>query len=87
MIRLFVHATIILFLTALTQIGGVAWMVALYVRRKFALGQPAFAVSFVTIYSILSVAVVYTAPMFGREPMRSVATESTVIAMQSPRCV
>lgn len=59
-------------------------MVALYVRRKFALGQPAFAVSFVTVYSIFSVAVVYTAPVFGREPIRCIATESTVFAMQSP---
>lgn len=58
MLRFLFHAFFILFLTVLTQIGGLAWIGALFFRRKL----PAFVLAYVA----LAVAASWIAPSFGR---------------------
>jgi hypothetical protein len=59
--RVFGHGLIILGLTALTQLGGLAWLVALRFRRRL--------VAFVVIYAALWGAAQVAAPVFGRVPV------------------
>lgn len=58
MSRILFHAVIVLVLTLVTQIGGVAWLIALFFRRRI--------VAFVLTYLGLAVATFATAPLFGR---------------------
>jgi len=58
MIRFVTNAFIVLALTILTQIGGVAWLVALFFRRRL--------VAFLLAYSALTAAALWVAPSFGR---------------------
>lgn len=58
MLRFLFHASVIVFLTILTQLGGIAWALALATRRRL--------IVFVLAYSVLSVGAVHTAPLFGR---------------------
>ena len=52
------HAAWITFLTLLTQIGGIAWLIACLFRRRW--------LAFVALYAALSIAALWIAPMFGR---------------------
>lgn len=61
MLRFFVHAIIVLGLTALTQIGGIAWLVAIFFRHR--------AIAFIVFYAALTVASILVAPTFGRVPL------------------
>lgn len=61
MVRILFHAVVILALTALTQLGGIAWLVSLAFRWRL----PAFLVA----YAALSALAVWTAPVFGRVPL------------------
>lgn len=56
--RVLGHIAIVLFLTALTQVGGVAWLLRLAFRRRL--------VAFVGLYAVLSLAAMLLAPMTGR---------------------
>lgn len=59
------HATLITLLTLLTQLGGLAWALALFFRRRllaFALG-----------YTLLWGAALVIAPLFGRVPLSCTA--------------
>lgn len=58
MLRYPIHAAIIVTLTLLTQLGGVAWLAALGFRRRL--------IAFVVAYVILVVSAVWIAPTFGR---------------------
>ncbi len=58
MIRFVGHGMIVLFLTALTQIGGLAWLLALFFRRR--------VLAFVAAYVALAGAALLIAPQFGR---------------------
>lgn len=58
MVRFTVHAFIILVLTVLTQIGGLAWLVAMVLKRRL--------IAFLVAYSALSMASIWVAPFFGR---------------------
>lgn len=58
MLRLALHAVIFLALTVLTQIGGLAWLLACLVKRR--------VLSFIIAYAALSVATTWVAPAFGR---------------------
>lgn len=58
MLRVIANAGVVLFLTILTQIGGLAWLAALFFRRRF------FA--FLILYVAMTVAAVWIAPNFGR---------------------
>lgn len=59
--RIAAHAGLIVALTLLTQLGGIAWVVALLARRRL--------VAFVAAYAVLWVGAVWTAPAFGRVPL------------------
>ncbi len=59
--RAALHLTLILLLTALTQIGGLAWLAALVFRRRL--------LAFTLAYAALWGAAYVTAPLFGREPL------------------
>ncbi|WP_232204283.1 hypothetical protein [Roseobacter sp. CCS2] len=56
---------IILLLTALTQIGGLAWLVALAFRKRL--------LSFLLIYTVMTVATTLIAPSFGRTALSCTA--------------
>ena len=74
MIRSVIHALAILLLTLLTQLGGLAWLIALFCRRRL--------IVFVVAYATLSVSALWVAPMFGRVPLPCLAGET--YRMQSP---
>ncbi len=58
MARLILHVLVILVLTVVTQIGGLAWLVAVFFRRRLLV--------FLGLYAALSVAAIWIAPHFGR---------------------
>jgi len=62
MLRVFWHTAILGFLTIVTQVGGVAWIVALFFRRRLLV--------FLVAYAGISLAVTQIAPQFGRVPIR-----------------
>jgi len=68
------HAVWVVFLTLLTQVGGLAWLLALLVRRRW--------LGFIGIYTALSVAAVFTAPLFGRVPLPCLSNGA--LQLQSP---
>lgn len=55
------HTVIVLVLTIVTQLGGLAWLASRFFRRKI--------VAFLVIYAALSVTAIFVAPMFGRVPL------------------
>jgi hypothetical protein len=65
MLRVVGHALIVFVLTIATQLGGVAWLVALFARRRV----PAFLLAYV----VLSVSSVWVAPIYGRIPLSCTA--------------
>lgn len=67
------HFTIIVFLTLLTQLGGIAWFLALAFRKTF--------LAFILMYFALSVVTIWIAPNFGRFALS--CFESGPLAMQS----
>ncbi len=73
MLRYLLHITIVVILTLLTQVGGVAWLFALAFRRTL--------LAFAVIYFALSVVTVWVAPNFGRVALS--CFESGPLAMQS----
>jgi hypothetical protein len=60
-LRVFLHATLILTLTVLTQLGGLAWLVALGFRRR--------VIVFLVVYAALWGGAQGVAPVFGRVPV------------------
>jgi len=58
MIHIIFHFVIILGLTILTQIGGIAWVVALFFRWKIP--------TFLLAYTAVTIATIWIAPNFGR---------------------
>ena len=73
-IRLLWKLFLVLFLTALTQLGGVAYILAHFFRRRFQ--------AFCIIYLALSIAAIWAAPFFGRQPLTCFGAEG--LRMQSP---
>ena len=73
MAKFALHSLLVLFLTLLTQIGGIAWLAALKFRPRF--------LSFAVIYAILCAATLLIAPQFGREPLP--CTSDGPLRMQS----
>jgi len=74
------HGLAILILTALTQLGGIAWLLALVMRALFL----RFWVFFFAIYLSLSVAAHYAAPLAGREPLPCLDSGPSQIAVLNP---
>lgn len=68
------HALWVVFLTALTQLGGLAWLLSLRLRRRW--------LGFVAVYTALSVAAVFVAPLFGRVPLPCLSNGA--LQLQSP---
>ncbi len=56
--RVIGHFFVVLVLTLLSQVGGLAWIVALFWRRRL--------VAFLITYAVLGLSAVWIAPMFGR---------------------
>jgi hypothetical protein len=73
MFRIFINTLIILILTVLTQIGGLAWGIALFFKRRL--------ISFVVAYAAFSLAAIWIAPHFGREALS--CSESGPLQVQS----
>jgi hypothetical protein len=73
LIRFFGHGLIVLVLTLLTQLGGLAWLIALLFRRRL--------VVFLLAYAVIWVGVQWVAPLTGRVP---VPCSGQVLRMQSP---
>ena len=61
MMRVIGHTTLIIFLTLLTQLGGLAWLFALCFKRR--------VLMFGAAYLALSISALMVAPVFGREPI------------------
>ena len=74
MIRIILHLTIIIVLTLITQLGGLAWLIALTTRHRIA--------AFAAAYIALSLGAVWVAPLSGRVPLPCIAGGS--LQMQSP---
>lgn len=66
MTRFLANAGVVLLLTILTQIGGLAWLFALFFRRRL--------VVFVLAYAALTTATIWIAPSFGRVPLNCFAS-------------
>ena len=60
-LRLIAHGLWILLLTLLTQLGGIAWLLALAFRRRWLV--------FLPIYAALSLSAAWIAPALGRVPL------------------
>lgn len=58
MLRFIGHSFAVLTLTVITQVGGLAWVIALFFRRRF--------IAFVLAYAVLTVAAIWVAPKFDR---------------------
>lgn len=58
MLRFITNSCVVVFLTILTQIGGLAWLIALFFRQKL--------VAFLLAYMALTTAAIWIAPSFGR---------------------
>ncbi len=61
MLRVTLHVLWIVFLTMASQLGGVAWLIALFFRKRITV--------FICAYIALSVGALFTAPLFGRVPI------------------
>ncbi len=71
MIRVTFHALIFIFLTLLTQLGGLAWLFAICFKRR--------AIVFSAAYLLLSVGAMFVAPVFGREPVPCISKDTFVM--------
>lgn len=74
MLRIVFHSLIIVFLTLFSQLGGIAWLIALLFRRRIPV--------FVTAYVALALGALWVAPMLGRVPLPCLTGEA--LRVQSP---
>jgi hypothetical protein len=85
MVKVLFRCGLVVFLTLLTQIGGLAYLIALFVGKAFRLDKLwKRGLAFLTVYSILSVGAVFLAPAFGRVPLPCLKTADVRLAVQSP---
>lgn len=84
----FIHLTLVVLLTLLTQIGGLAYLLALVCARRVSrtgpIGGWAGPAMFIGLYVGLSLLATVTAPLFGRTPLPCFVSEHAPLAMQSP---
>ena len=66
MLRFAFHFVGVLALTLLTQVGGLAWLFALFFRYRI--------IAFVLAYVVLCTAALWAAPSFGRVPLNCFAS-------------
>lgn len=74
MVRFLFHSCVVVLLTLLSQLGGLAWLVALPFRRRL--------VAFVVAYGVLWAGAMVLAPQIGRVPLPCLSNGS--FQMQSP---
>lgn len=61
MLKATLHFFVFVILTVLTQIGGLAWLLAFVFQRRF--------IAFVACYAFMSLGTLWIAPIFGRVPL------------------
>jgi hypothetical protein len=83
MMRLLFHASVVMLLTALTQVGAIAYAVAYLIYRRTKLRLPAFA-TFFAAYAGLVFASNVTAPIFGRVPVPCFASKDAELTVRTP---
>lgn len=85
MFRLVFHVAAVLFLTLLTQIGGLAYLVALAVVRVCDIRRWWLMPSlFLLVYAGLTIATAFVAPAFGRVPLSCMAGKADRLIVRSP---
>lgn len=88
MLKLLAHGFWILLLTAVTQIGGLAWLAALLLRRMMfrRARRPVIALAglFLLCYGAGSLVVQITAPLVGRTALPCWPTDDASLAMATP---
>ncbi|WP_108883117.1 hypothetical protein [Anderseniella sp. Alg231-50] len=82
--RLLIHIGAVVFLTLLTQVGGLAWIGTAVMARRLANRRLVILGVFGAIYAGLSLAAATAAPVFGRVALPCLATGQSTLAMQSP---
>jgi hypothetical protein len=85
MLRFAFRFAIVVFLTLLTQIGGIAYLAGLVVARLCGVGRfvPRLAI-FLLVYTSLIFATSIVAPIFGRVPLSCLANASEKLVIRSP---
>ena len=79
------HAATVVFLTLVTQIGGIAWLVALLLRRFLPSGfRGAFPLLFLALYAAATLATQQLAPLAGRVALPCFPDEDASFAVRSP---
>ncbi|MGO7031873.1 hypothetical protein ACCS91_10890 [Rhizobium ruizarguesonis] len=85
MFRFALHALIILILTLLTQIGGIAYLVALAASHAWGLRRFLTKLAiFLLCYAGATFAASFAAPIFGRVPLSCVAGATDRLVVRSP---
>jgi hypothetical protein len=74
MIRIIAHTLLFVLLTVLTQLGGLAWLFAMFFKRR--------VVVFTMAYVALALVALLIAPMFGREAISCISQNT--YRMKSP---
>jgi hypothetical protein len=90
-LKLLGHAVVVLLLTAVTQTGGLCYLLAIIITRNLmepSLGRAlAMAMTFMVFYSLAWAASTQIAPMFGRVALPCMVTETSNLTVSSPiRC-
>lgn len=85
MFRFALHLLIVLILTLLTEIGGIAYLIALAASRIFGIRRfPAKLAIFLLFYTGATFAANLAAPMFGRVPLSCIASVGDRLVVRSP---
>ncbi|WP_132652004.1 hypothetical protein [Rhizobium sp. BK418] len=85
MLRFIFHVAIVLFLTLLTQIGGIAYLIALAISRLWAVRRFWLrAALFLFVYVGLTFATGLIAPIFGRVSLPCLASDANKLVVRSP---
>ena len=83
--RIMLHAVAVVFLTILTQIGGVAWLVAMLFRRFLPSRRPAvFLLLFLILYAAATLAAHEIALRSGRVPLQCFPGRDASLIVLSP---
>jgi len=81
MLRVLRHGFVIVSLTLLTQIGGLAWLLALALRRLLPSSRRlVFLIFFAGIYSVATFITHQVAPLLGRVPLPCFTAESLAVS-------
>lgn len=82
--RIIIHFGLFVFLTLLTQVGGVVYLLVLWLSGRFKLRAYTFFPVFLIAYIITSFATIYVAPVFGRVPLSCFNNESAPYKIATP---